>query len=80
MANKNKPSKTSAAANSMIFTNVHGTSFKPLSVACCPKSPSGLHHWNIEPPGGATSKGRCRYCGLEQVFANSIEHIFGKGK
>ena len=30
------------------------------------------HHWLIEPPTGPTSKGRCKYCGEERYFINSI--------
>lgn len=28
------------------------------------------HRWDIEPPGGPTSKGRCRRCGEEREFSN----------
>ena len=32
------------------------------------------HHWVIEPPNGAVSKGRCKSCGEEQEFRNSFEY------
>jgi hypothetical protein len=28
------------------------------------------HYWLIEPANGSTSKGICKKCGNEQVFAN----------
>jgi len=28
------------------------------------------HYWIIEPPNGATSRGRCRFCGQEREFDN----------
>ena len=28
------------------------------------------HHWLIETPSGALSRGRCRECGAERDFAN----------
>ena len=31
------------------------------------------HHWIIERPEGPISKGRCRLCGEEREFANSVE-------
>ena len=30
-----------------------------------------IHHWLIESPRGALSKGRCKLCGLERDFRNS---------
>lgn len=32
------------------------------------------HHWIIDPPNGAVSKGRCKACGEEQEFRNSFEY------
>ena len=32
------------------------------------------HHWVIEPPNGAVSKGRCKDCGEIQEFRNSFEY------
>jgi hypothetical protein len=29
------------------------------------------HHWKIEAPNGATSRGTCKKCGEEREFANS---------
>jgi hypothetical protein len=31
------------------------------------------HHWLIESPNGAMSKGVCKICGLEKEFPNSAE-------
>ena len=31
------------------------------------------HHWVIESPNGPTSLGRCRTCGAEKEFKNSIQ-------
>ena len=31
------------------------------------------HHWSIETPKGPVSKGRCRLCGEEREFSNSVE-------
>ncbi len=33
------------------------------------------HHWLIEPAGGPTSKGRCRVCGEERFFRNSLDSL-----
>lgn len=35
------------------------------------EGPSCRHHWLIESPRGATSKGRCKFCGAEREFRNS---------
>ncbi len=32
------------------------------------------HHWVIEPPNGAVSKGKCKLCGTDQEFRNSFEY------
>ena len=32
------------------------------------------HHWVIEPPNGAVSKGKCKLCGIDQEFRNSFEY------
>ncbi len=32
------------------------------------------HHWVIEPPNGAVSKGKCKLCGNDQEFRNSFEY------
>ena len=39
----------------------------PPRVATC------RHHWLIETPRGATSKGRCKRCGSEREFRNSAD-------
>lgn len=30
------------------------------------------HHWNIEAPNGAESKGVCKHCKQERMFRNSL--------
>ena len=30
------------------------------------------HHWLIESASGPTSRGRCRFCGAEKEFYNSL--------
>ena len=35
------------------------------------RTEDGCHHyWIIELPNGPTSRGRCKYCGLEREFDN----------
>ncbi len=36
-----------------------------------PEAPTCQHHWIIETPHGATSRGRCKRCGAEREFRNS---------
>ena len=31
-----------------------------------------VHHWIIETPSGATSRGVCKICGAERVFQNYV--------
>ena len=31
------------------------------------------HHWIIETPEGPVSKGKCRMCGEEREFSNSVD-------
>ena len=39
------------------------------------------HHWRIEPPAGAFSKGTCAKCGVEREFSNSSDSSgFGYGR
>ena len=40
-----------------------------------PEAPTCRHHWLIEPPGAATSKGRCKRCGAEREFRNSANDL-----
>ena len=35
--------------------------------------PVCTHHWLIETPTGPVSRGRCKLCGEERDFSNSIE-------
>jgi hypothetical protein len=32
------------------------------------------HHWVIEPPNGAVSRGHCKTCGADREFRNSFEY------
>ena len=32
------------------------------------------HHWVIETPHGATSRGHCKLCGISKRFPNAPEH------
>ena len=32
------------------------------------------HHWVIEPPNGAVSRGHCKTCGEDREFRNSFEY------
>jgi len=39
-----------------------------------PEAPAPcVHWWIIETPNGATSTGRCKYCGAEREFKNVFE-------
>ena len=33
------------------------------------------HYWIIQPPGGHTSKGVCKFCGMEKEFYNSWPYL-----
>ncbi len=40
-------------------------------------APVCQHHWLIETPQGATSRGRCKRCGEEREFRNSAtDHLW----
>ena len=42
-----------------------------------PPAPTCQHHWLIETPRGATSKGCCKRCGEEREFRNSAsDHLW----
>lgn len=38
--------------------------------------PTCRHHWIIEAPNGATSRGACRVCGMVRDFSNAGETIW----
>ena len=38
-----------------------------MTTTSCP------HHWIIEMASGPVSKGRCRLCGEEREFSNSVD-------
>ncbi len=35
--------------------------------------PLCVHHWVIDDADGAESNGRCKHCGKERCFSNSLE-------
>ena len=49
------------------------TATKPMQKATEKPSPEVcVHHWIIEPPTEAVSKGVCRLCGAEKEFDNML--------
>ncbi|MBI4498456.1 MAG: hypothetical protein HY689_11215 [Chloroflexi bacterium] len=34
-----------------------------------------VHHWVIESPGGAISRGVCKHCGVVREFRNSVVEL-----
>ncbi len=41
------------------------------------EAPTCRHHWLIDSPRGALSKGRCKICGEEREFRNSAtDHVW----
>jgi hypothetical protein len=40
------------------------------------EAPSCQHHWRIESPRGALSKGTCKRCGEEREFRNSTDYVW----
>ena len=42
-------------------------SILPETVTAC------RHHWLIETPSGATSRGRCKRCGARHAFVNASD-------
>ncbi len=50
-----------------------------MKTTTTPESAAGTdicrHHWVIEPPNGATSRGHCKLCGVDKVFRNSSEEF-----
>lgn len=43
-------------------------------------TPQCRHHWVIESPQGATSRGVCRLCGAEREFPNSAQDSLWEGE
>jgi len=35
-----------------------------------------IHHWLLEPADGPTAKGRCKLCGEEKLFRNSVPEVY----
>ncbi|MPZ23280.1 MAG: hypothetical protein GEU28_07000 [Dehalococcoidia bacterium] len=46
----------------------------PAAVA--EEAPVCRHRWVIEPPAGATSRGKCKFCGSVREFSNAGETIW----
>ncbi|HVP04196.1 MAG TPA: hypothetical protein VMT90_00830 [Dehalococcoidia bacterium] len=44
---------------------------QPNPVTEAPEVPTCQHHWKIDSPRGALSKGICKRCGEEREFRNS---------
>lgn len=44
------------------------------------RSQSCRHHWIIETPHGATSRGSCKRCGASKRFPNAAEDIFWQSR
>lgn len=43
-------------------------------IPACPKSKDGSNcHWIIDPPNGPVSTGKCKKCGEQKEFKNSVE-------
>lgn len=42
-------------------------------------TPQCRHHWVIESPQGATSRGVCKLCGSEREFPNSAQDSLWEG-
>ncbi len=52
------------------------TQERPVAVETM-EAPTCQHHWLIESPQGAMSKGRCKRCGEEKEFRNSAtDHLW----
>lgn len=43
-----------------------------------PETRECRHHWLIETPQGATSRGVCKLCGQEKEFRNSFDGIWDR--
>lgn len=44
---------------------------EPEATTAIAETPTCQHHWLIESPHGAMSRGRCKRCGEEREFRNS---------
>lgn len=64
-------------AGTMTFIGSRETD-KPTRPAesCCSLSPTGSHHWYIEPNQGKTSDGKCRYCKTKRTFYNWFDVMY----
>ena len=50
---------------------------RPAEAVVETQVPTCQHHWLIETPRGATSRGRCKRCGEEREFRNSAtDHLW----
>lgn len=54
-----------------------GSTPKPGAYNCepCPANAGDGHYWLLEAPNGPVSKGRCKRCGAEREYGNSLEEF-----
>jgi len=38
-----------------------------------------VHHWNLEPPRGELTFGRCKKCGMERQVTGETSYRIGRG-
>jgi hypothetical protein len=60
-------------------TAVH-ESKAPSQEKSAPSVPECRHHWIIDTPQGAMSKGVCKICGAEREFPNSAQDYLWDGE
>ncbi len=52
-----------------------GSNYKAAVSRPRTKQKGCVHFWVIEFPEGPVSTGKCKHCGVEKTFFNSIENI-----
>ena len=72
-------SGTDRTTGASAYMSPSSSAKKKSTVAAVNEQPEALsdvcvHHWVIDPPNGAVSKGRCKACGEEKEFRNSFEY------
>jgi hypothetical protein len=60
-------------------TAVHESN-APAQEKSAPSAPNCRHHWIIDSPQGATSKGVCKLCGAKRDFPNSAQDYLWDGE
>jgi hypothetical protein len=48
----------------------------PAEATTVVEGPVCQHHWKIESPRGALSRGTCKRCGEEREFRNSTDYVW----